>query len=294
MSHKIDVFQSMWAMELRRPGEEERSVAENVQMIVDGGFDGVDIISTPGYAELRDQWVKRVYDTDLDMTLVAFPGDTGWEGGKADRLEFTLDYADRHRGRLRYINMIPRVLPEDVNRCADLVHGWLALAKEADLPLYLETHRMSMTQDMLFTLELMDRVPDVQMIADLSHCMVNQEWTFPPLSDKENVLVQRILDRAGGFQGRVASAQQIQIHLDFPQHQIWVDIFKDWWSRGFKSWKRRHTDEPDARLVFLCELGPPPYAITGADGYELSDRWEEAQTLKRWAKEMWKESASAG
>ena len=185
MSHEIDVFQAMWAMELRRPGEEERSVAENVQMIVDGGFDGVDIISTPGYAGLRDQWVKRVYDTDLDMTLVAFPGDTGWEGGKADRLEFTLDYADKHRERLRYINMIPRVLPEDVNRCADLVHGWLALAREADLPLYLETHRMCMTQDLLFTLELMDRVPDVQMIADLSHCMVNQEWTFRPCQTRK-------------------------------------------------------------------------------------------------------------
>lgn len=290
MSHKLDVFQSMWAMELRRPGEEEKSVAENVQMIVEGGYDGVDVVSTPGYAELRDEWVKHIYDTELDMTLVAFPGDTGWDGGKGDTLDFTLEYADKHRDRLRYINMIPRVLPDDLNHCADLVQGWMEQAKAADLPLYLETHRMSMTQDMLFTLDLMDKVPDIPMIADLSHCMVNQEWTFPPLSDKENALVQRILDRSEGFQGRVASAQQIQIQIDFPQHQIWVDVFKDWWSRGFKSWKQRHANEPNARLVFLCELGPPPYAITGADGYELSDRWEEAQTLKHWAKELFEQA----
>jgi hypothetical protein len=41
--------------------------------------------------------------------------------------------------------------------------------------------------------------------------------------------------------------------------------------------------------VFLCELGPPPYAITGADGLELSDRWQEALTIKRWTEELWQQ-----
>jgi hypothetical protein len=32
--------------------------------------------------------------------------------------------------------------------------------------------------------------------------------------------------------------------------------------------------------VFMCELGPPPYANTGADGYELASRWDEALKIK--------------
>jgi hypothetical protein len=44
---------------------------------------------------------------------------------------------------------------------------------------------------------------------------------------------------------------------------------------------------PAEDLVFVCELGPPNYAITDARGEELSDRWEEALTLKRLAHEAW-------
>lgn len=46
-------------------------------------------------------------------------------------------------------------------------------------------------------------------------------------------------------------------------------------------------------MVFLCELGPPDYAITDARGRELSDRWEEAALLAQWAQEIWSEVRAA-
>jgi hypothetical protein len=41
-------------------------------------------------------------------------------------------------------------------------------------------------------------------------------------------------------------------------------------------------------LTFLCELGPPPYAITGPDGAEISDRWQEALLMKGMIRELWR------
>lgn len=73
--------------------------------------------------------------------------------------------------------------------------------------------------------------------------------------------------------------------IEFAQHQKWVEIFKDWWKVGMDLWRKRAGQ--DETLIFLCELGPPDYAITGADGYELSDRWQEALIIKKWAEEIW-------
>ena len=40
-------------------------------------------------------------------------------------------------------------------------------------------------------------------------------------------------------------------------------------------------------LTFLCELGPPPYAVTGSDGRELSDRWQDALVMKDMIRKLW-------
>ena len=43
----------------------------------------------------------------------------------------------------------------------------------------------------------------------------------------------------------------------------------------------------DETLIFLCELGPPEYAFTDANNEELSDRFEEALTIRGWVESIW-------
>lgn len=94
------------------------------------------------------------------------------------------------------------------------------------------------------------------------------------------------MDRSDAFQGRVASREQIQLQISFPQHQEWYDLFADWWSYGFSSWRERNGDE--SVLNFLCELGPREYAMTDGTGQELSDRWEEALMIKERVQAIWR------
>jgi hypothetical protein len=175
-------------------------------------------------------------------------------------------------------------MPIEPADAVPLIRRWLDEAAQSDLPVLFETHRDSLLNDLYYTLQVMDLVPEMRLCADLSHFVVDREMRAP-LTDSDKKHIHRVLERADCFQGRVASREQIQIQIDFPQHRPWVEIFKAWWKQGMRLWRQRNDD--DATLIFLCELGPPPYAITDARQHELSDRWEEALKIRCWIQEIW-------
>ena len=141
----------------------------------------------------------------------------------------------------------------------------------------------------LYTLSLLDAVPEMRLAGDFSHYIVDREFKLP-LEPWERGLIQRCIQRCDSFQGRVASRQQVQLQIDFPQHQKWLDLFKDFWRAGLTDWRARNTS---GDLVFLCELGPPEYAMTGPDGQEMSSRWDEALKIKDIVQGFWAEMESA-
>jgi hypothetical protein len=106
------------------------------------------------------------------------------------------------------------------------------------------------------------------------------------VEEENHSLIRRILDLSWAFHGRVASREQVQVQISFPHHKPWVDLFLGWWEEGFRLWRAKAP--PDGRLVFTTELGPPDwYAITGPDGLEMSDRWQEALQLKDLIEGIW-------
>lgn len=267
------VYQSLWAMERRRPDGLEWSLDEKLEMIRAAGYDGCGV---------------RFADYAYARTVTGYLRAHGmsWQAQCYPRTVDDLKPIIEHVQELGadHINLQPDVRPYRIEACIPYIEGWCRLAADAGIALQIETHRDRMTTDLFFTLQLLDRFPELRFTADLSHYLVGREFAWP-VSEENHALIHRILDNAWGFHGRVASREQIQIQTSFAHHQGWVELFMGWWAHGFRSWCRRAP--ADASLTFLCELGPAPYAITGADGYELSDRWSEALAMKDAVRALW-------
>lgn len=275
MTQRLELFQSLWSMERRRPDGEEWSLEEQFKMIAEAGFDGAAMDHEADEIPTVTRARQLYGDHGLACSITAFPQ-------TIDDLKQVLDSAVALDARMVVVNA--KILPFTPREGAELVQQSLELSRQVKMPVYFETHRLTLTTDMLFTLQLLELVPELEVIADLSHFVVAREFPWPVDQQHED-WIDQILQRSAGFQGRIATREQVQVPIEFPQHQGWVNQFYGWWEKGFKYWRARVAE--DAALNFLCELGPPPYAITGADGYELSNRWSEAFVMKDRVRAMW-------
>jgi hypothetical protein len=270
---KLLVYQSLWAMERRRTDGQEWSLGQKLEMIRDAGFDGAGV---------------RFFDYPYAKEVTDFLRAHGmtWQAQCYPKTVDELKPIIEHVQALGadHINLQPDVKPYRLEECIPYIEGWRRLARDAGIALHIETHRDRMTTDLFFTLHLLDCFPDLRLTGDLSHYVLGREFAWP-ISEENHALMRRIIDNCWGFHGRVASREQIQLQISFPHHKEWLDLFMGWWEYGFRSWRRRAPR--DATLTFLCELGPREYAMTGPDGYELSDRWVEALMLKDMVRDLW-------
>ena len=277
MAQKLLVYQSLWAMERRRPDGVEWPLDQKLAMIRDAGFDGAGV-----------RFVDAAYAREVTGFLRAHT--MTWQAQCYPRtvddlkpvLELVAELGADH------VNLQADVRPQSVEACVPYLEGWRRLAADAGVTLNVETHRDRMTTDLFFTLRLLECFPDLRLTADVSHYVVGREFAWP-IDEVNHGLIHRVLDNSWALHGRVASREQIQLQLGFPQNAKWVELFMGWWEYAIRSWRCRAG--ADATLTFLCELGPPEYAMTGADGYELSDRWEEAGQLKDMIRELWERTA---
>lgn len=267
------ILQSLWAMERRHSDGFEPALEVNIESISSAGFDGISA-----------HWTNR---SDVSRMVACMQGSGLVAEGMCfpktvDDLKPILDIATEFK--VHHLNLQPDVRPRRLSDALVLIEGWHRLSEQVDFPVYVETHRDRLTTNLFFTLDVLDQFPELRLLADLSHYLVGREFAYP-VSDEDHALIHRILDSSWAFHGRVASREQVQIEISFPQHKVWLDLFMGWWDYGFRSWRRR--SGPDDILSFTCELGPKPYAITGRDGNDTTDRWAEARQLKEMIHALW-------
>jgi hypothetical protein len=266
------VFQSMWAMH-NAQGVLPTALEHQLTKIAEAGFDG---ITDHYYAPDTARELSRLASSlGLQIEGQLFPQ-------TVDDLKPVLEIASQYG--CHHLTIQADTRPRSLKEAVQLIDGWQRLAEQVDFPVLLETHRYRVTNDLHFTLDLLKELPDLKLLADLSHYVVGREIPLPPGED-DREQIETILRNSWGFHGRVASCEQVQLPISFEQHQPCVALFSEWWKYGIEDWLKR--TDVQGSLSFTCELGPPPYAMTDRNGQDVTDRWEESLMMKALIRDIW-------
>lgn len=150
-------------------------------MVADAGFDGLAIdlgAADVGTAHAVRRHLKREGLTPL---IVAFPRSVA---GFCETLRMARDFGSP------YVNLIGQVFPLTVEGAIPVVRRWIEMSYEEDMPVQFETHRNCITNDLFFTLSLLDAVPEMRLAGDFSHYIVDREFKLP-LATWERGLLDR-------------------------------------------------------------------------------------------------------
>lgn len=171
---------------------------------------------------------------------------------------------------------------EDDSTLDALVRAITRASNDEDLPIYIETHRATITQDSWRTVRLIERNPEIRFNADFSHWYTGLEMPYGDWEEKVAFLAP-VFERVRFVHGRCGNSSHIQMPLHHPSMADALEHFRDLWTRSFAGFLR--TARPGDFICFAPELLPPctNYANTVSDGQgnwqEASDRWSESLQL---------------
>ena len=177
-----------------------------------------------------------------------------------------------------------------------LVHSILKASEQNDFPLYIETHRATITQDAWRTIQLTKRIPDIRFNGDFSHFYTGQELPYGDLEAKWRAM-QPIFDRVRFLHGRIGNTACMQVDVGDGKSNVpqffgihdFMAHFREMWTRAMAGFLA--SAKPGDFLVFAPEI-LAPYIYYGRkfpapDGTlrEESDRYAQALVYARIARE---------
>ena len=176
---------------------------------------------------------------------------------------------------------------EDNDAAYRLIAGILSASVRWRVPLYIETHRATICQDMWRTVEFVSRFPEMRFNGDFSHWYAGQEMVYGGF-EKKLAFIQPVLERVRFVHGRIASPGCIQVAVDAraANAPMYVQHFRQLWTAAFQGFLQAR---PEPRFIcFVPELlGPDIYYARTFDGVEESDRWQQSLLLAEIAKQCY-------
>lgn len=184
---------------------------------------------------------------------------------------------------------------EDNDEVSHLVESILTASEKHRLPIFIETHRATITQDLWRTVQITKEFPEVRFNGDFSHYYCGQELVYGDWAAKLAFMAP-IFARVGFLHGRIASPGCMQVSIDTdlaarPRQAYgvinYLDDFKELWTSAMLGFLG--SADPGDVLIFAPEL------LSGANYYarkfpvslgqlsEESDRYAQALLLKELA-----------
>jgi hypothetical protein len=181
---------------------------------------------------------------------------------------------------------------DEAQECVTLHVGWgletdreafpliEAILRESErIPLYVETHRATIFQDMCRTVGFVRRFPELRFNGDFSHWYTGLEMVYGGFEQKL-AFIASVIERVRFIHGRIGTPGCIQVHID-DESALYVQHFREIWTRCFRA-------APDT-MLFVPELLSPRIYY----GHPGSDRWAQSLVLRRIATECFAISRGA-
>ncbi|TDQ42961.1 hypothetical protein EV213_101392 [Aureibacillus halotolerans] len=272
--HHLDVQMAWWTMQGLGENGKEWDDASKIAAIHNAGFTG--ICGFLPEEEKAQWWQQALSDHQLHFSVNAYPS-------SLDDFKGFLEKVHAYEGKVSFINaqvMTPFLVGDQAGELLQSMHD---AADEAGVPVYIETHRGTITQDLLRTVSYVNCHNNLELTIDFSHYVLAGE--MKTISAEAETLLQVLLNRTASIHGRISNGEQIQVDVSHPNN----DDFLRWWTEGMRKWRRTATE--GSYFPFVCELGPPPYALIGqSEEEEKAQRWEQSLVMASLARQAWEKS----
>ena len=239
---RLRLQQSAWALtNLPRDGA-EWSIVERLDRIAATGFTGFET-SVASDSE-ADELAGMLRNRGLAIGFST-------QATEADDLVPPIELA--HRMGADYLTVRVNGSLKASPDIAEILEDMFDLANDAGLPLFIETHRGTVTQDLRRTVKVIDRFKKVRFTGDFSHYALAGELTGT-WSDEIWDHFRPIAARCGNWHGRISFAEQVQNDISDGSDEL-VQQFKRLWSMGMAAWLK----SPSRVMSFRSHAnwGPP-------------------------------------
>ena len=184
---------------------------------------------------------------------------------------------------------------EDDEDAARLIDAVLSASEKYSVPLYVETHRATIFQDMWRTVRFVERFPALRFNGDFSHWYTGQEMVYGGFEMKL-AFIAPVLERVRYLHGRIGNpgAMQVNVEDGDPRQHPYVEHFRQMWTAAFQGFLQSaaagdyicFTPELLAPQIYYGRLIPE----AGGVPVEECDRWEQSLVLKRIAEECFEQA----